>query len=74
MTNGNFAIYQRKSGMGRYNDRIIVYTKWSVDNIPEDATRLGKALTKLASPLSDAGITVARTKTKNSRGISLTRH
>ena len=45
-----------------------------VGGIPEDATRLGKALTKLASPLSDAGITVVRTRTKNSRGISITRH
>ena len=45
----------------------------SVDGIFGDATRISKALTKLASPLSDAGITVARTRTKNARGISITR-
>ena len=45
----------------------------SVDGIPGDATRLSKALAKLASPLSDAGITVARTRTKHARRISITR-
>ena len=45
----------------------------SVDGIPGDATRLSKALAKLASSLSDAGITVARTRTKHARRISITR-
>ena len=45
----------------------------SVDGIPGDATRLSKALAKLASPLSDAGITVAKTRTKHARRISITR-
>ena len=46
----------------------------SVDGIPGDATRLSKALAKLASSLSDAGITVAKTRTKHARRISITRY
>ena len=45
----------------------------SADGIFGDATRLSKALAKLASSLSDAGITVARTRTKHARRISITR-
>ena len=52
---------------------LLSRLKWAVDDIPDDATRLSKTLTKLASPLSAAGIRVARTRTNNSRGILLTR-
>ena len=43
----------------------------SVDDPPKDATRLSKALKMLASPLADAGIHVAMTRTRHARGISI---
>ena len=47
--------------------------KDSTVDIPKDATQLSKALTKLASPLANAGIHMARTQSKKFRSLSITR-
>jgi len=52
---------------------LLSRLKGAVDDVPEDAIRLSKALAKLSSPLSAAGIRIARTRTNNSRRILLTR-
>ena len=43
------------------------------DDLPQDATRLSRLLTGLASPLASNGIILERTKTKQRRGIRLWR-
>ena len=39
--------------------------------LPVDATRLSKALNKLASQLAVRGVTIERTRTRNMRGLRL---
>ena len=51
--------------------KLLIMLDGITRELPVDATRLSKALNKLASQLAVRGVTIERTRTRNMRGLRL---